>query len=307
MQPDSRSITVGWVLALTATAAFSTNAPVARGAILAGMDPATLLAARFVLATLLFGSVLAFSGMRRTAPAQRPLDRAGILYAAGSGLTNGLALMSFFWGLTLVSASVASMISIALAPIFTLLLLRSRGELITGRSIVRLGLSLVGIYFLVGLGGAVDPWGVLLLISGAFFFALHLVSVQWYLRPYNTLVVTAIMVVAACSMVLPFWWLTGADPFIPLWIGWIAIFAQGIVATFIARLMTYVAINRIGSGQFALLTPLEALLTILWSALFLAERLAPAQWIGAVLIVISTLLAADVGWRLFGRLRRRLS
>jgi drug/metabolite transporter (DMT)-like permease len=51
------------------------------------------------------------------------------------------------------------------------------------------------------------------------------------------------------------------------------------------------AINRIGSGQMALLTPLETLLTVTWSMLFLDERLTTIQWVGGGLILASALLA----------------
>lgn len=44
-------------------------------------------------------------------------------------------------------------------------------------------------------------------------------------------------------------------------------------------------------GQMALLTPIETLLTVVWSILFLNERLSALQWIGGILILISAVLA----------------
>jgi drug/metabolite transporter (DMT)-like permease len=36
---------------------------------------------------------------------------------------------------------------------------------------------------------------------------------------------------------------------------------------------------------------LETLLTVIWSTLFLHERLTPLQWVGGALIMVSALLA----------------
>ena len=52
------------------------------------------------------------------------------------------------------------------------------------------------------------------------------------------------------------------------------------------------AIQEIGSGQLALLSPLETLLAILWSVAFLQESLSLFQWFGGSLILSSALLAA---------------
>jgi drug/metabolite transporter (DMT)-like permease len=53
------------------------------------------------------------------------------------------------------------------------------------------------------------------------------------------------------------------------------------------------SIKHIGSGQMALLSPVEALLTVIWSMLFLGERLSPVQWIGSLLILASGLMAVQ--------------
>jgi drug/metabolite transporter (DMT)-like permease len=75
-----------------------------------------------------------------------------------------------------------------------------------------------------------------------------------------------------------------------------------VVSTFIARLLLFSGIRRLGSGQFALLAPLETLLTVIWSYLFLQERLTAIQWAGGLLILFSMVLAVQ-RLRLTGRWR----
>lgn len=291
----------GWLFALAATIVYSTNTPVARGAILEGMSPATLLIARFSLAALLYSLTLSVTPARHLA-GNRPLDHFGFWVSVGTGLLNGFMITAFFTALETVSASIASMISIALTQLFTLGLLSLQGERLTRRNLVRLLVGLGGLYVLVGAGGSADPFGLLLLFTGSALFSIHIVSVQWFLKPYNVWITTTLIVVSATVAILMLWLATGADMNVPVPLGWLAILVQGIVATFIGRILTYSAINRIGSGQFALLSPLETSLTIVWSVIFLGERLTGIQWLGTLFILISTCMAADVVWRFMQRI-----
>jgi drug/metabolite transporter (DMT)-like permease len=63
------------------------------------------------------------------------------------------------------------------------------------------------------------------------------------------------------------------------------------VSTYLSRLLVFAAIGRIGGGQMAMLSPVETLMAVLWSSLFLSERLSPVQWIGGFFILTSAVLA----------------
>lgn len=299
-QPTLRAkwgMKLGWALAILSSITYSANTPIARGAFLAGMQPLTLIMARFTVAAVLFGITLSSTSLGRPAAGQPTLNRRTSLIALGSGALNGLTMVMFYYALSRLEASLVSMISIALYPIFTLIFLWMGGERPTSRSILRLVLGLTGLYFLLGPSGITDWWGLLLVVAGAFLFAVHMVSVQWYLRPYNTWATTGLMVTAASAVAITLWLSNGGSTFVPGVWGWLAILFQGVMATFIGRLMTYGAVNILGSAQFALLSPLETLLTVTWSVIFLGERLDPAQWVGGVFIIGGTLLAAEaVRW-----------
>jgi drug/metabolite transporter (DMT)-like permease len=55
--------------------------------------------------------------------------------------------------------------------------------------------------------------------------------------------------------------------------------------------MLFSAIARIGSGQIALLWPLQTLTAIVVAVIFLQERLTPVQWLGGALVLAGTFLA----------------
>jgi drug/metabolite transporter (DMT)-like permease len=61
----------------------------------------------------------------------------------------------------------------------------------------------------------------------------------------------------------------------------------------LARLALYAAIPRIGSGQIALLWPLQTLTIIVLSVLFLDERMTPVQWVGGAFVLSSAVLAIE--------------
>lgn len=288
-----RDTRVGWLLALTATVLYSTNTVVARGVIVAGMDSTTLVFGRFAGGALLFTGTLALTGVGRAHGSDKPFDRGTLLICLLSGGTNGLTLLAYYRALTYLTASLASVIGIALFPSMTLLFLALRGERITRRKLVRLGLVAVGLYWLVEVSGTPNVTGLIFLFIAAATYAIHLASVQWFLKPYNTWATTGTMMIAAAVVVTIFWLFSGRPAFVPGFGGWAAIVYQGVFLIFIGRLVLYAAIDRIGSAQVALLAPIETVLAIVWSFLFLAERLNPAQIVGALFILTSAALAGE--------------
>jgi len=276
---------VGWLFGLLASACFSLAPPVARGAILAGLDPTTLLVLRMALATLAF-----FVTIIVMKPALFRISRQTLLVTCCGGLMNGLGMLLFFWALVRVDASVASMM-ISTVPLMVLSLLALRGERFTYRHIVRLVLGLGGIYLLLGPGGDIDPVGILLLAVAIFCFAVQITLLQWYLKGQDPRTVSFYISIFMSVVILAYWLtqeIVWQDPGLT---GWISVISLAIVSTFLARLLFVAAVDRIGSGQMSLLTPLETLLTITWSMLFLGERLAPLQFVGGALVLGSALLA----------------
>lgn len=286
-------------MALLATAGFSIAPPLTRAAILDGMNPTTLLAVRMLITTLLLGGTILLA-----APGRFAMDRRGWLVCGLAGLSNGVGMITFFWALTRVEASIASMI-FSLSPLVVLGMLALRGERFTRRHLLRLALGVGGAYLLIGSFGAsgsrVDTLGILLVLVTIFTFAVHLALIQWFLQGYDASAVTLYVVAGMTLVAVAFWLFQGAEWHEPGWFGWLAIIVLAIVSTHLARLALFAGVCHLGSGQIALLTPLETLLTVLWSVLFLQERLTVWQWAGGAFILASALLAV----RRLSRARRR--
>ena len=73
-------------------------------------------------------------------------------------------------------------------------------------------------------------------------------------------------------------------------VGWSTALALAVVSTWAARLVLFEAVRSIGSGQVAMLLPLETPLAVVWSVLFRGERLHALEIAGGALIVLSAVL-----------------
>lgn len=290
------STATGWALGLFATVCFSIAPPIASAALAGGQHPTAILVVRLAITTLLLLVTIAVMDARLLRA-----DRHCLQVSLLAGLTNSVGMIAYFWGLTRLHASVAAML-FTVSPLVVLSVLALRGEPVTRHHAVRLALALGGIYFLVGPSGAVDAIGLLLIAVSIVAFSLQVVFIQWFLTGYDARTVTLYMSVGMALGVVVFWLIQGAPWSDPGLNGWVAILVLAVVSTYLARLAFFGAIGRIGGAQMAMLTPLEILLTILWSVLFLGERLALVQWLGGLLILSSALLAIQ---RL-GRVRRPL-
>lgn len=281
----AEAVWVGWALGIGASFLFSFAPTIARGVILSGMDSTTLLLWRLWLATIFFGLTIFATNYRLFV-----VSRQTLLVTSFAGIMNGIGMMLFFWALELVDASISSMV-ISLIPLVVLSLLALRGERFTYRHIIRLALGLGGVYLLIGPGGHVDPHGILLLVCAILCFSVQIVLLQWYLKGQDARTLSFYISIGMTLVVTLYWWTLPIPWQLPAVNNWLLIFCLAFLSTFLSRLAFVSAVDKIGGGQMTLLTPMETLLTVCWSLIFLGERLSPLQWVGSTLVLSSALLA----------------
>lgn len=284
-RPQPRGIWLGWSLAVASTIAFSLVTPLGKVAIGLGFYPTTLLMLRFGLAAILMVGSIAL-----TAPAKLRIDRRGLFIAGSAGIINGLGSLAFFWSLTRIDAAVATMI-FSLNPLVVLGALALRGEKLTHRHLVRLILALGGAYLLLGPGGQTDWLGTALVLAGVCGFTIELVFIQWFLQSYDTRTITLYVLAGMGAVITGSWFAQGMVWHAATWQGWLALGLMAVVGTYFGWWAMFTGIQRIGSGQVALLMPVETMLSVSWAALFLGERLTGQQLLGSSLILVSALLA----------------
>jgi drug/metabolite transporter (DMT)-like permease len=277
---------LGWTLALASTLAFSVATPLGKTAIGLGITPTTILVLRFGISVALLVITLSL-----TAPDKLRVDRKGLLVIFGAGFINGFGVLSFFWSLTRLDASVATMI-FSLTPLVVLAVLALGGERLTYRHLVRLAIGLIGVYLLIGPGGRIDWLGVLLICGSMVGISIEFALIQWFARAYGTRTITLYVMAGMLTTIGIFWVFQGAPWPHTGWQGWLIIGMMGLFTGYFAWWAMFTAMRYIGGSQVILLTPLETLLSVFWAVIFLQERLSAWQWLGGIFILTSAMLAA---------------
>jgi drug/metabolite transporter (DMT)-like permease len=275
----------GWGAALLSVLIFSAAPPVNKITIMAGMNPSTVLLVRLYTAGALLLVSIAVSS-----PSALRIHRRGALLCCGAGFADGIAVASFNWSLTRISASIATML-FSVYPLLILLASTRRGTGLSARSVARLALGLVGIYLLVGPGGRPDGVGVLLVLVSMLCYCTYLLILHWFLGGYDVRSVIVYGVAGASTSTTIIWLAQGAEWHRPEVQSWLAVLFLAVVVTYLGQLLFIAAVRRIGSGEVALLSPLQTLFTIVWSVWFLNESLSSVQSIGAAAILAGMLMA----------------
>ncbi len=285
----------GLMLGLFSVAAYSLNTPLSRAIMLEGMSPVTLLLLRFLTAGLVFSVIMRFSGLAKAKDGQQAMNRPGFFLSLVGGIMNGVSAVSYYYGVMQLDASMAAMIGAAVYSVTALVIGSFISNGLTPHSFLRLILGLMGLYFLIGpSGGDISLAGAGLVAFASFIYGVYLVFIQKYLGDYNTSAVSEISIWGVAAVIATFWLLfDGGQIQVSSAAGWITIIVQAIVVSIAARFAMMIAIKQMGSGEYALLSPMETLLAIVWSIMFLGETLSQGQMIGALFILSGLAISGD--------------
>ncbi len=281
-QKTRTAFTMGTLLILFSAAGFGSMALFARIAYADGVDTASLLALRFVIAAVLLGALALARGVRF--PRGRDLAGCmsmGVAYATMAG--------AYFSALQHASSATVALVLYVYPIVVALAAAALRIDRFGRAESLSLAISSAGLCLV--LGGTVQGSGV--------GFALALVSALCYsgyilVGSRNAVAVDAVasstMVLAtaaACCLVLS--WLTG-----PHWpqdvAAWAAVAGVAIFGTAVAIAAFIAGLGRVGPTQAAVLSTLEPVVTVALGIGFLGEQPSPSAIAGGGLI-----LAAAVG------------
>jgi drug/metabolite transporter (DMT)-like permease len=262
----------------------------AKQAYQAGVPWLSVVALRTVIATLvLWVLLLAFA---------RPylyIYPVGLVICAAAGIVNGLGSLLYYSGLHQLDASLAQLLY-ALYPIFLTLYYRLDGRPISAFTLLRVGMGLLAVG-LIGQAGAhtASNWiGMLMMLGSSALYALHLFinGHVLYEMPAPTVTVYTLMAMSATVGLAYVGGALGGLPAFPAnGAGWQAVLLLT-GATMLSRLLIFTGVKRLGSLQAALLSLGESLVAVLAALIWLGEKLAPIQWLGAALLAASILLVS---------------
>ncbi len=282
---------------LTVVLLWASTFVVAKAAFLE-VSPLAFLFARFVVMVVVAFAVLL--ALQRGAGLCVERSDWGLFALAGlTGYT--LYQLGFILGLSRTSPFSSSLL-IAMVPLFTVLILASKGESTPLQGWIGLGVALVGVaLFLFDKRG--DSAGTLvgdvLSIAAAFCFALYGIVTRPLVRKYPAETYTAWSVLAGA---VPLFLVTLPDALRQDWTAistgaWFSIVYLAIFPVYIAYILWNFAIARRGvakASSFGLLVPIVAGVL---SAVLLGEPFGPVKLLGAALVLTGLVIVRTRLWR----------
>jgi drug/metabolite transporter (DMT)-like permease len=212
---------------------------------------------------------------------------AGLIGCGLAGLFNGLGSILYYSALGHINASVGQLLY-SLYPLFIAIIMAFDSQPPSRFTIFRIFLATIAVIFLTfTTSGAVDIIGVIEMLLASILYALHLPINQRVLYDIPAPTVTLYTLLAMSLVVFPTYLLF--DRSIPVNANWWPVLGLTLV-TFLSRLLLFMGVKHLGGLQTALLGLLELLVTIGLSIVWLQETLTKTQWVGAGILIASTLL-----------------
>jgi drug/metabolite transporter (DMT)-like permease len=290
---DQRRARIGSVLVVVVSAAcFSTLAIFTTLAYGLGAQPLPLLTWRFLLVSALLAGWLAL-----TARSALRVSRTDLLrFAALAVLGYGAASVCFFFALRFADASIVAVLLYtypAMVAVASAVFLRER---LTPLRIGALLLTFGGSALVLGIVGGAPrtSWqGIALGLGAALGYTVfNMLSYRWLPGRSRLAIMTYTFGIAGLAIgVLAL--LSGASlvPAAPSWALLAVLLAIVLIPTFLAVVLYFRAMPRLGPAQASIISTLEPVFTIGLAWAVLGERLGPIQLFGVALVLAGVVLA----------------
>jgi drug/metabolite transporter (DMT)-like permease len=280
----------GTLLVLLSGAAFGAMAAFGRLGFENGATVGTLLAARFVLAAVLWWVVL----LGTRAAALRSLTRRDTLFGLALGAFGYAAQAGgYFTALERMDASVLSLLVYTYPAIVGVAAVALGRERLDGRRVLALACASGGLVLvLAGAGtGALDPLGTVLGIATALVYSAYILTGERLAARMPASILSALVCTGAAATLTTAAALLGqlrpAEVRLAGW-GWIACLA--VVSTVGAVSLFFAGLARVGPTTAAILSTVEPLVTVVLALIVFGEVLQPVQVAGGGLVLSAVLV-----------------
>lgn len=278
----------GLALCLLSAVGFGLMAIFAKEAYAAGLGVTALLAARFVLAALLFWAIVAGRArVRGRLPRMRRravlacLGLGGIGYAAQAGL--------FFSALEHIDASLASLLLYTYPALVFCGAVALRREHVTRAKALALALASAGAA-LVLLGGGthgLEATGVALALGAGASYATYILVAETVIRRLDPLLLSALIATGAAATFLVVGGARGALQYTSE--GWLWIAALATLCTVLPIVTFMMGMKRVGSSTASIVSTFEPVVTVGLAVALYDETLGALQVLGGVLVLAAVI------------------
>jgi drug/metabolite transporter (DMT)-like permease len=280
----------GALFCLASAVAFGAMGVVGKLAYAEGATLGTLLAARFVLAAVLFWLILVCTGRAGEvrALARRDVGIALALGAVGYGAQAGLA----FAALERLDASLHSLLLYTYPVVVTVAAVALGRDEANPRTAGALALASIGLVLVLAgaAADALDTAGTVLAIGAAAIYSAYILSSEGVAARVAPLVLSTLLCSGAAAT-LTLAALAGGtlDPgsVSAAGFGWLS--ALALVSTVAAITLFFAGLRRVGPTAAAILSTVEPVVTVALAFAVFGESLGPAQLAGGALVLAAAL------------------
>ena len=277
----------GILITALSAAGFGAMPVIAQFAYSYGSNVTTLLFLRFAIASFIFLLILKLSNTTYDI-SKKDTIRLIFLGAVGYGLLSSL----YFFGISLIPASLSGFLLYSYPAIVTLLAFLGREEPLYRENFISLIVAIIGLAMVLGpVFTTINLLGVGSILAAAFVYAIYILASNRVLKRVNWLPGSTVVTISASFFFL----ITGSFRG-NLYLNQISteIILSGIglaiFSTIIAVAGFYLGISLIGPSRASIVSSIEPLVTVVLSALFFAERLTFTQFFGGLLIILSIII-----------------
>lgn len=246
----------------------------------------TVLSGRFVMASLFLWILVA---VRRQAVRITFREMGSLLLLSLMGY--GLASTFYLGALLFIPASVASMVLFIYPVIVTLFETVCYRYPLSLKKAAALALSTGGLVLVLGnLSGGVGMRGVILALGAALSYAAHLLYGKKVVAKHSPLVATAYVISFAAIGFTVYGFASGGIKIYLPAETWLWILAVAIISTCMGILFIYAGLRRLEAGKASIISTLEVVVTVSFSALLLGESLSALQAAGGIMILAGIII-----------------
>jgi len=271
----------GMLMVLASAAGFATLAIFIKLAFAAGANTITILAIRFILASLILWLVLKLNGISPVIN-QKTIIQLCLMGALGYGT------MSALFALTVESlpASLAAMLLYTYPAIVSILSFVIGDEQITWQKCLALAICFSGLVLILGVSFAgINPLGIMFGLGASLVYSCYILIGNRVLKNVNSLLATTYVCTAAGVAFTAFGMTSGQLILnLPL-AGWLASGGITLLATIVAILAFFGGLARIGAANTSIISTMEPLITVALSILLFDEKVTLLQAGGGLLII----------------------
>jgi drug/metabolite transporter (DMT)-like permease len=290
-EPLTDKQAAGILLVLASTIAFAIGPTAAKLALDNGSNTLTVVTLRGVIGAALMALLVPMSRQGFG------IDRRALRWCLYCGVFYSLTVYGFIGSVAYVPVSVAVLVFFTHPILVAVIAHRRGGDRLTARKVLLAFAALTGLALALGPGlGTLDPAGIALAALAAVAMSgMILCGSRAQERATSTqvnLYVTAASSIAFASLTTTLGaWAPPSNT-----VGWLGIAGAG-AGIGIGLLALFAALRRLSPVRATMLSNVEPLVSILFAAAILGERLEPPQWAGVTLVIGALVLfeTADRG------------